>query len=140
MANKFKSIKNKIWEFIKKWAKIILNPRLLLCLGIAWIITNGWCYAFVALGLWFDIPWMVIAGTAYMSFLWIPFTPEKIVTIIIAIFLMKILFPKDEKTLGALKKELASLKAAFKRQLEKRRSKKDNKKSSISGVIGDVDL
>ncbi len=138
MAKKIQSIKTKLWCFIKKWAGILLNPRMLLCLGIAWMITNGWSYVFVALGIWLDIPWMVITGTAYMSFLWIPFTPEKIITIIIAIFLLKAIFPKDEKTLGTLKKELKALKVAFKRQIQKHKEKKAQRKASKQKDIIDV--
>ncbi len=123
-------LKNRIWNFLKKWLMVFLNPRMLLCFGIGWMITNGWSYCFVALGVWFDMPWMVIAGGAYLSFLWVPFTPEKIITLIIAIFLMKKLFPKDEKTIGTLRKELASLKAALKKQKDKRARKKQEKQKS----------
>ncbi len=130
MAKEKLPLKKRIWAFLKKWGAVILNPRMLLCFGIGWMITNGWSYCFVAFGIWFDIPWMTIAGTAYLSFLWIPFTPEKIVTVIIALFLMKILFPKDEKTIGTLKKELASLKAAFRKQRENHKRKKEERKKA----------
>lgn len=138
MTMNFKKLKKKTWEFIKKWLAVFLNPRMILCFGMAWFITNGWSYVFVALGIWLDIPWMLITGTAYLSFLWIPFTPEKIVTLFIAIFLMKLLFPKDEKTLGTLKKELNSLKAAFSKQFQKRRDKKIARKKAKNKLCGDV--
>lgn len=83
--------------------QLILNPRLLLCLLIAWMITNGWSYIFFGLGMLLEINWMMVAGAAYMSFLWIPFTPEKLLTVIIAMLLLKLLFPKDEKTLGVFR-------------------------------------
>ena len=54
---------------------------------------------------------------AYLAILWIPLTPEKILTVIIAMFLLKKLFPKDEKTLGILRE--ISKKVRVKRQ-EKR--------------------
>lgn len=103
---------------------VILNPRLLLCLFIAWMITNGWSYVFTVLGTWLDIPWMLITGTAYMGLLWVPFTPEKILTVIIALFLMRLIFPNDEKTIGVLKQELHKLKSAYIRQREKRQQKR----------------
>lgn len=34
-------------------------------------------------------------GSGYLAFLWLPFTPEKIITVMIAVFLMKKLVPKD---------------------------------------------
>ena len=45
-------------EKVKKIILFFTNPRLLLCLGIAWLITNGWSYVLLALGLWLKISWM----------------------------------------------------------------------------------
>lgn len=90
-------------EKIKKIILFIANPRLILCIGIAWIITNGWSYLLFGLGTFLEIKWMIAVSGAYLTFLWFPFTPEKLITVAIAIFLLKLLFPKDEKTLGILK-------------------------------------
>ena len=50
-------------EKLKKIIQFLLNPRLLLCFGIGWMITNGWYYILLGVGAWFDIPWMVaVAG------------------------------------------------------------------------------
>ena len=122
-------LKTRIFNAIKKWIMVVLNPRLLLCLFLAWMITNGWSYVFVALGTLLDITWMVVTGTAYMSLLWVPFTPEKILTVVIAIFLMRAIFPKDEKTVAVLKEELKKLKRAYVAQRDKRREKRNQKKS-----------
>ncbi|MBQ7133319.1 MAG: hypothetical protein IJO20_02380 [Ruminococcus sp.] len=117
-------LKKRIIKTLKKWLMVFLNPRLLLCLFLAWMITNGWSYVFTVLGTFLNIPWMVVTGTAYMSLLWVPFTPEKILTVIIAIFLMRLIFPKDEKTIGVLHEELHKLKCAYIRQRDKRREKR----------------
>lgn len=90
----------------RNWARFLLNPRLLVCLLIAWMITNGWSYVLFGLGMWLKIGWMRIVGGAYMSFLWLPFTPEKIVTVLLAIALMRLLYPRDQKTLGVLRRKL----------------------------------
>ena len=66
-----------------------------------------------------------VAG-AYLAILWVPLTPEKILTIIIAMFLLKKLFPKDEKTLGILRQ--ISEKVQVKRQ-EHKAKKNENKNS-----------
>ena len=79
-----------------------MNPRLLLCLGLAWMITNGWSYILFAIGTACGIEWMAAVGGGYMALLWVPATPEKLLTCIIAIFLLKRLFPHDTKTLGVL--------------------------------------
>lgn len=119
-----KDLKNKI----KKWLKIIvefcLNPRLLLCFGIGWMITNGWAYIATSLGLWLNIDWLWGIGAAYLTALWIPFTPEKIITVIIAIFLLKKLFPNDQKTLKRLYKMKRKIKFATKKYKQKRKDKK----------------
>lgn len=82
---------------------LFLNPRFLLCFGIGWMITNGWAYILFGLGTWLRIPWMIAVGGGYLALLWIPFTPEKIITATIALILMKLFFPNDKKTLGLLK-------------------------------------
>ena len=45
------NIKALCLRFFRFLRKLILNPRFLLCFGIAWIITNGWCYIGAALGV-----------------------------------------------------------------------------------------
>ena len=118
--NKKIPLKKRILQTLKKWLLVILNPKLFLCLFIAWMITNGWSYVFTVLGTALDIAWMTVAGTAYMSLLWVPFTPEKIITVIIALFLMRLMFPNDKKTIAVLKNELHNLKTAYKRHRRKR--------------------
>ncbi len=75
---------------------------MLLCVTIAWLITNGWSYIMLGVGTYFDIGWMIAVSSAYLAFLWLPISPEKIVTVTIAVALLKLLFPKDEKTLAVL--------------------------------------
>ena len=106
---------------IKKIIGFILNPRLVLCGGIAWLITNGWSYVLFAVGTYFSIEWMIAVSGAYMTFLWFPFTPEKILTAIIAIALLRILFPRDQKT-------LAILTDLYNKAKEKHKSKKKKDK------------
>lgn len=113
-----------MWEKIKKWLKkavmFLLNPRLLLCFGIAWLITNGWSYILFALGTYLKNSWLLGIAGGYLTFLWFPFSPEKIVTVAIAIGLLKWLFPKDEKTLGVLIEMREKVKAAIKKRKEKK--------------------
>ena len=76
--------------------KLLTNPKMLLTFGIAWMITNGWSYVFVVVGLNLDIKWMLDIGLGYQAFLWLPISEEKIITIAIAIILAKIMFHKDK--------------------------------------------
>lgn len=92
----------KLKRFFIGLLQFILNPRFLLCFGIGWIITNGWSYILLGFGIFLEVEWMIAVATAYLAILWLPISPEKIITFAIAIGLMKLLFPKDEKTLGIL--------------------------------------
>ena len=108
---------------LKKVLQFIINPRLLICVLIAWMITNGWSYVLFALGTYFEIGWMAAVGGAYLAFLWLPISPEKLLTFTIAIGLLRWLFPNDQKTLGVLKELHAKAKAAMQRKKEKRLEK-----------------
>lgn len=117
-----------MWKKAKRRCKKILlflfNPRLLLCLGIAWLITNGWSYVVFALGTYLKNNWMLGIAGGYLTFLWFPFSPEKVATVAIAIGLLKWLFPKDEKTLAVLHQMWEKAKNAV-----KKRKNKENKEN-----------
>ena len=81
----------------KNYFRPFLSLKFLLCFLLAWSITNGWAYIFIFLGSYYSINWMFTIGTTYMAFLWLPFTPEKLVTIPLAIWFNLKLF-KDHKT------------------------------------------
>ena len=117
-------MKEKLRIILRRAARFVLNPRLLLCFGIAWIITNGWSYILLGLGTWLENEWMIGVASAYLLFLWLPISPEKIVTFAISIVLLRWLFPNDEKTLGVLKQTYADLKRALRLKKEQRKEKK----------------
>ncbi len=90
-SSKIVKIKSKIkamWPKIKPY----LTFKMAISFGIAWMITNGWSIVFIFLGSLLEIPWMVTVGGTWYALLWLPFMPEKIVTIAIAIFIRKMLF------------------------------------------------
>lgn len=97
-------------KIIKIWLKRLLNWRFLICFGIAWMITNGWAYIFISLGAILKIDWMRNIGAGYMTLLWMPWTPEKLITIPIAIWLLKKIFPKNYELIAELENELSELK------------------------------
>lgn len=105
---------------LKKVIQFILNPHLLICFGLAWIITNGWSYILLGFGTWLDIGWMKALASGYIAFLWLPVSPEKIVTVAIAIALLRLIFPHDQKTLAVLKEMYEKVKA--KRKNKKKRN------------------
>lgn len=95
-------MREKILAKIRGIAEFFLNPHLLFCIVLAWMITNGWSYILFGFGTYLGISWMVAVSGAYLAFLWLPFTPEKILTVLLAMLFLRWLFPKDEKTLKKL--------------------------------------
>lgn len=87
---KFKKTIHDIYKFVVDW-------RMCISFVIAWFITNGWAYLFIVFGTTFKIKWMLAIGTSYVAILWLPCTPEKLITIPLAIFIKKILFKKHSK-------------------------------------------
>jgi hypothetical protein len=116
-GEKLKQILKKTWQFI-------VNPRLLLCWLIAWIITNGWSYILFGIGTYCEIEWMIAVSGAYLAFLWLPISPEKIVTCAIAIALLRWLFPGDQKTLAVLKGWYAKARNAIRTRKDRKAAEK----------------
>ncbi len=114
----------KMKQKLKKLLLFIANPRLLFCVAIAWFITNGWSYVMLGIGTYYQIGWMTAVAGAYLTFLWLPISPEKIVTFAIAIALLRFLFPHDQKTLAVLK----DLSAKAKNSIRKKKEDKKNRK------------
>ena len=115
---------DKLKQNLKKTVQFIANPRLILCFMIGWMITNGWSYILFGLGTYLGIEWMIAVGGAYMALLWLPFTPEKIITCAIAIALLRWLFPNDKKTLAVLRGWYEKAKAAFHARKERKADEK----------------
>ncbi len=93
-----------IKEKLLKVRDFLLNPHLVICFTAAWIITNGWAYLALVLGGRLGIKWLTIVAGTYLAILWSPLCAEGRVTCIIAVFLLRIVFPDDDKTVAELKK------------------------------------
>ena len=91
--------KEKIKEKVSLWGRLVFNWRFLICFGLAWMITNGWSYILIAIGTVTHIHWLTVVGSTYLAFLWLPFTIEKIVTVAIALFLVRVLFKNHSQEL-----------------------------------------
>ena len=65
---------------LRPWLRALTNPHLLISLVIAWFITNGWAYCAVGIGWYLDIPALLRIGTVWLGLLWVPGTPEKLLT------------------------------------------------------------
>lgn len=94
---------HRLKETVRATCRFLLNPHFLLCFGLAWMVTNGWAYLGVAVGTLCRWTWLVGVATAYLTLLWIPFTPEKIITVFLAIWLLRRIYPNDKRTLAVLR-------------------------------------
>lgn len=106
-----KKLMKKIWNKILIYIKPFLNWRFLISFSAAWMITNGWSYIFIVLGPILELKWMTTIGIGYQTFLWMPFTPEKLVTIPLAIWFHTLIFRNDEKTHHQLEKMYSEAKS-----------------------------
>lgn len=131
-----KSFIEKAKEILKKAIFLVFNPRFLLCFGVGWLITNGWAYIMFALGTYIQSGWMLAVSGAYLTILWIPMSPEKIVTVTIAILLMRKFFPDDEKTLGILR-ELYEKAKIKKKSIEEKIEDKRHREHAENEKNGD---
>ena len=117
----------KIKAALKKAYQFLLNPHLVLCVGIAWLITNGWSYIGAALGPVLGWDWLTAVSAAYLAMLWFPFTPEKILTALIAIWLLKKLYPDDQRTLQVLRDFKQKVKDKYSEDMARFRNRKNDK-------------
>lgn len=117
-------------KLLYKLKKFFMNPRLVLCLAISWLITNGWAYVFIFIGTHLNISWMLKVGAAYIAILWSPLCVEGILTVAISIILLKLLFPDDRDTLSVLDNFSTKYKTILKKKLVKlsRRFRRKKKK------------
>ena len=109
-----KRIVKKTAELAKTVVWMIINPRFLFCFALGWMITNGWAYVALGVGMFYEIEWLAAVSSGYLALLWIPATPEKLITVTLAIFFLRLFFPMDTKTLGVLKDLLAATKGKMK--------------------------
>ncbi len=84
-------------EWARKAAKWISDPRSALCFAAAWMVTNGWAYAALAVGGAAGLKGLASVAGAYLALLWLPCTPEKILTVALAVWLRKALFPDGRR-------------------------------------------
>lgn len=112
----------------RPWLRALTNPHLLISFGLAWFLTNGWAYAAALIGRWLDIRWMTYIGAAYMGLLWLPGTPEKLITFPLAIVILRLLFPKDTRTLALIRRKSRRVKEKTKAEFARFRARLHHKK------------
>lgn len=76
----------KMWLYIKPF----LTWRIIVCYLPFWFIATGWAWLFSFIGK----GWLRATAITWLGILWLPFCPEKVITIPLAIWLHTKLFPK----------------------------------------------
>lgn len=104
------------YGLLSKAIKIIkpfLSWRILVCYLPFWFIFTGWTYVALAIG---NTWWKTISGV-WLGIMWMPFAPEKLITIPLAIWLHKKLFPNRATTAldSILEKEKSSVRGRNKK-------------------------
>ena len=87
-AENIRPILKDIYVAIKPY----LTWSMFISFGIAWFITNGWCYLLIIIGK----GWVRAIALTYAGFLYLPFTIEKPITIWIATRIQKKLFERKK--------------------------------------------
>lgn len=123
-----KRSKEELLSTLHKLIRALTNPHLLVSLGIAWFLTNGWAYCAAGIGWYLDIDWLLQAGAVWLGLLWAPGTPEKLFTFAIAIGILKLLFPHDTRTLAMIERKRKALAVRTRRAFAKFRAKFDKQK------------
>lgn len=88
--------------------KPFLTWRMFPCIFIAWMITSGWSWLFIAFGSWLNIKWMLSVGLGYQAILWMPWTAEKIITVAIALWLYRLIY-REKFVIVKISKEQENL-------------------------------
>ena len=82
----FETLKRLFITYIKPF----LTWRILVCYLPFWFLATGWAWLFSFIGK----GWFRAVAISWLTFLWMPWCPEKLITIPLAIWLHKKLFPK----------------------------------------------
>ena len=85
-----------VFKKIKTYIAPFLNWRILIIYLPIWFLMSGWTYLFIYLGAKHGVGWMLAAGTFWATVLWLPFTPEKLITIPLTLYLYVKLFGHKE--------------------------------------------
>lgn len=104
------------YGLLSKAIKIIkpfLSWRILVCYLPFWFVFTGWTYVALAIGN----TWWKTASGVWLAWMWMPWCPEKLITIPLTIWLHKKLFPRHSTSEldSMLEKEKASVRGRNKK-------------------------
>lgn len=113
-----------IKHLFKKYIKPFLTWRILIIYIPIWFIFSGWSMVGIAIGK----GWFRAVSISWQTFLWMPFCPEKLITIPLTIWLHTKIFPNH--SVASLSEVLSKEQQDFKEKRKKWKKRKgDNDES-----------
>lgn len=113
----------RFFKWLWKYLKPFTNPRFLISFGLAWMITNGAWYVFAFVPIKILPDWLIWFSRSYIALLYGP-TPEKLITIPLAIFFHTLIFKNDKNTREQLDEMYAQAKSDWSKFKSKFKCKK----------------
>lgn len=107
-----------IWAKLVIYIKPFFNWRFLISYSIPFMLVNGWAWVGVFLFPYIK-NWFTITSVSWMTFLWMPFTPEKLFTIPFAIWIHTQLFKNDPHTKQQLERMYTEAKSDWQKIKER---------------------
>ena len=84
----------KIWIYLRPFLKL----KFIISYLIPFAIVNGWAWVGSSLFAIGWVNWFTVAAVTWLGILWLPWTPEKLITIPVAIWIHTRLFRNDTAT------------------------------------------
>lgn len=107
-----------IKDLFKKYIKPFLTWRILIIYIPIWFIVSGWSMVGIAIGR----GWFRAVSISWQTFLWMPFCPEKLITIPLTIWLHTKIFPNH--SVASLNEVLSKEQQDFKEKRKKWKKRK----------------
>ena len=81
----------KLWLKFWSWVRPYLTPKMIPIILFIWTLTNGAWYAIAFIHLGQPI-WLMTFAKGYLIFLYMPFSVEKPIIILISVFIYRIIY------------------------------------------------
>lgn len=107
--NLLKNLVSKSGKLVKEFLLFILDWKTVLCYLPFWFIAVGWTYTAILLGN----DWVKIVASAWLTILWMPWCPEKLITVPLALWLKSILFKRENNNNNMATQNIKLVKQVF---------------------------
>jgi hypothetical protein len=95
----------KIWHKFWSWLKPYFTPKMIPIIITVYFFTNIVWYVIAFVPIEFIANWLSDFAKGYIAFLWLPFSAEKPVIILVSVFLYRIIYKEKFIKKGVLEHE-----------------------------------